>query len=107
MDYDTLVQNVTFNKGDTSRVVYVTINDDTMPENDELFEVFIKTIPDYPDVVIGQPSVATGTILDNDLPSKTIKIVTSKLMISFYVSTHCIHIILYAHTHSLYNYIHN
>lgn len=48
----------------------VTIVNDTLPEIDESFEVVLKSLPDFPNVTIGVPSVAVGTIFDDDLPGK-------------------------------------
>ena len=70
VDYITFAQNVTFESGEDTAVFSVTIANDEIPEIDESFEVFIK---DSPNVNIGEPSVAVGTILDEDLPSKFLK----------------------------------
>ena len=61
---------LTFNANDNSQVVFVNITDDLIAESDEMFEVFLKLIPDSPNVILGNPSVATGIILDNEIPSK-------------------------------------
>lgn len=45
--------------------------DDGVAEGNESFEVFLKVLPESPDVVIGQPSVATGVIIDDEVLSKT------------------------------------
>ena len=46
--------------------------DNNIAESDESFEVFLKLIPNNPyDVKIGEPSVVTVTIYDNEVPSKT------------------------------------
>ena len=55
-----------FDSGDSSQVVTVDIIDDQISESDESFEVFLKPIPDTSNVIIGEPSVAVGTILDDD-----------------------------------------
>ena len=55
-----------------SNVFTVTIFNDSLAESDESFEVFLKLHPDSPDVIIGEPSVATGTIFDDEAPSKTV-----------------------------------
>lgn len=71
VDYDNLTALiVTFNIGEISRVISVTITDDGVAEDDESFEVFLKPIPDTTDVIIGEPSVAVGIIVDNDTTSK-------------------------------------
>ena len=70
MDYDSLVLNITFDGGEVSKIFTVNITNDFIPESEELFEVFLKTIPGNLAVVIGEPSVATGTILDDEVPSK-------------------------------------
>jgi len=71
VDYVTLVQNITFNIGGDPIIVSVDIVNDTISEPDETFEIFLKPLPGD-DVVIGQPSVATGTIFDDERPSKTL-----------------------------------
>jgi len=70
IDYITLVQNITFSSGVNSATISVDIVNDTIPESDETFEVFLKALPGN-DVVIGEPSVAVGTIFDDEIPSKT------------------------------------
>jgi len=65
-----LVQNIVFNVGSDSVIVSVEIVNDTISEPDETFEVFLKPLPGD-DVVIGEPSVAIGTIFDDEVPSKT------------------------------------
>ena len=59
-----------FNPGESSQVIFVEINDDRIVEFDEDFEVFLMVIPDSPNVVLGNPSVATGIIIDDDALSK-------------------------------------
>ena len=72
VDYISLVQNLTFNGGVNSRTFIVNIENDTIAENDETFEVILKPIPNSPfDVIIGEPSIATGIIFDDEIPSKT------------------------------------
>ena len=70
VDYVTLVENVIFNGDENSRIVSVDIMDDGIFEGDEQFEVFLKTLPESPDVILGDPNIATGTILDDERPSK-------------------------------------
>ena len=70
VDYVTLVQNITFESGEQRKDFNVTILNDARPEIDESFEVILESLPDFPDVNIGVPSVAVGTILDDDLPGK-------------------------------------
>ena len=65
-----MVRNITFNSGVISNVFTVTIINNPIAESDESFEVFLKQLPDSPDVIIGEPSVATGTIFDDEIPSK-------------------------------------
>jgi len=65
-----LVQNITFNSGVNSAIIFVDIVNDTIPESDETFEVFLKPLPGN-NVVIGELSVAVGTIFDDEIPSKT------------------------------------
>jgi len=70
VDFVTLVQNIVFNVGSDSVIVSVEIVNDTISEPDESFEIFLKPLPGN-GVVIGEPSVATGTIFDDERPSKT------------------------------------
>ena len=69
-----MVQDIIFDIGEISKVFTVNIINDTVAESDESFEVFLKLIPDSSDVIIGEPSVATGTIFDDEIPSKTFTI---------------------------------
>ena len=66
-----MVQDITFNSGEISRTFVVDILNDTIAESDESFEVFLKLTPDSSGARIGEPSVATGTIFDDEIPSKT------------------------------------
>ena len=70
IDYVTLVQNIVFVSGETSNVFTVTIINDTIAESNELFEVFLKLLPGSTGVAIGQPSIATGIIVDDEVPGK-------------------------------------
>jgi len=70
IDYVTLVQNITFSSVVDSTIISVDIVNDTIPESDETFEVFLKPLPGD-DVVIGERSVAVGTIFDDEIPSET------------------------------------
>jgi len=66
-----VVNNITFNSGVNSTTFDVPITNDDIPENDETFEVFLKNIPDSPNnVIFADPSVAVGTIFDDEIPSK-------------------------------------
>ena len=68
-----MVINITFNSGENSSVVAVPITNDVLPEADETFEVFLKNIPGSPyNVILDDPSVAVGTIIDNRIPSENI-----------------------------------
>ena len=67
-----LVQNITFASGVISNVFTVTIINDSLSESDESFEVFLKFLPSSEGFMLGQPSVATGTIIDNEIPGKTV-----------------------------------
>ena len=62
---------LTFNGSDNSQVVSINITDDLIAESNELFEIFLKLIPYSPNVILGNPSVAIGTIFDDEIPSKT------------------------------------
>ena len=55
-----------FNPGEDSKDIFVNITDDLIVERDELFEVFLQRTPDSPNVILGNPSVATGIIIDDD-----------------------------------------
>ena len=66
-----MVTNITFNNGDNSHDFVVPITNDGIREADETFEVFLKNIPDSPyNVIFADPSVAVGTIIDNEIPSE-------------------------------------
>ena len=66
-----MVTNITFNNGDNRQVFAVPITNDDIAEADETFEVFLKNIPDSPyNVIFADPSVAVGTIFDNEIPSE-------------------------------------
>ena len=66
-----MVINITFSSGDNSFVFAVPITNDIIPEADETFEVFLKNITGSPyDVIFADPSVAVGTIIDDDMPSE-------------------------------------
>ena len=81
VDYFTLVQNITFESGETLKVFNVSIVNDTLPEINESFEVVLMSLPDFPDVNIGVPSVAIGTIFDDDLPGKHFIMLNSSLIV--------------------------
>ena len=71
VDYTSVVINITFNSGENSSVVAVPITNDVLPEADETFEVFLKNITGSPyDVIFADPSVAVGTIIDDEIPSE-------------------------------------
>jgi len=66
-----VVTNITFNNGVNSNVFDVPITNDDIPEANETFEVFLKKLPDSPlNVIFDDPSVAVGTIFDDEIPSK-------------------------------------
>ena len=65
-----MVLNITFDSGEVSSIFAVNIINDSIAESEESFEVFLKLIPGSSGVVIGEPSVATGTIFDDEIPSK-------------------------------------
>ena len=72
VNYVSLVKTIlTFNGSDNSQVVSINITDDLIAESNKLFEIFLKLIPDSPNVILGNPSVAIGTIFDDEIPSKT------------------------------------
>ena len=71
VDYVTVVQDITFASGEISKVFTVDIINDTIAESEESFEVFLKLISGSSGVIIGEPSVATGTIIDDEVLSKT------------------------------------
>ena len=71
VDYISLVQNLTFNGKTGRRTFSVSIINDTLAKDDEICEVFLKPIPGSPfNVMVDGPSVATGIIFDDDMPSK-------------------------------------
>lgn len=70
-DYVSTVQNITFDNVD-SRNFSVDLVDNQIAESDESFEVFLTLIPNSPyDVKLDEPSVATVTIYDDEVPSET------------------------------------
>ena len=69
-DYINSIQNITFDNAD-SRNFSVALVDNNIAESDESFEVFLQLIPDSPyDVILGEPSVATVIINDDEVPSE-------------------------------------
>ena len=93
-----MVQDITFDSGVDQVTFSVAIISDEIAEGNETFEVFLK---DNPNVVIGEPSVAVGTIIDDDEISKYLY-----FMMDFYLqSTHVMmykyvfHVIRKMHTH--------
>ncbi len=71
---------LTFNPVDAQRVVQVTVNGDTTPENNESFEVRLSN----PTNAVIQDGVGVGTILTDDfLPP----VITSSLTVSGFVGT--------------------
>ena len=71
VDYTSVVTNITFDNGDDSHIFPVPITNDLIREANETFEVFLKNIPDSPyNVIFDEPSVAVGTIFDDEMPSK-------------------------------------
>ena len=70
VDYVPAVLDITFDGVVDMQTISIIIADDIIFEGDEQFELVLKEIPDSPyDVIIRQP-VATGIIIDNDVPSK-------------------------------------
>jgi len=71
VDYTSVITNITFNNGDNGIVFAVPITNDDIAEADETFEVFLKNIPDNPyKIIFDDPSVAVGTIFDDEIPSE-------------------------------------
>ena len=68
MDYTAVTsQTVTFAPGETCVSVVVSVTDDEELEEDETFVGVLKTSGSTPDnVLIGTPSMAVGTIIDDD-----------------------------------------
>ena len=97
IDYTPLDQVIVFNPGQDSIVFYVNITDDLIVEGDEQFEVFLKLSPDSPNVILGNPSVATGIIIDDDKLSM-------HFIMEFHFSTYSCSLILlylcYIHTYA-------
>ena len=60
------MEDIVFNPDEVSKVIYVNITDDLIVERNESFEVFLKLTPESPNVILGNPSVATGIIIDDD-----------------------------------------
>ena len=66
VDYDSGPYTVTFTAGQTSTSFNVSINDDNILENTEMFTLDINpsTLPNR--VTVGNPGEATVTIMDTD-----------------------------------------
>src|SRR5262249_42114227 len=62
-DYTAASGTLTFNPGETSKTVNVAVLGDLADENDETFTL---SLTGGTNVTLGNPSTATGTILDND-----------------------------------------
>ena len=73
MDYTAVTsQTVTFAPGETCVSVVVSVTDDEVHEKDETFVGSLKRGSSTPDnVLIGNPSMAVATIIDDDDLSKT------------------------------------
>ena len=81
VDYVTLVQNITFDSGESSQDFSIAIINDQIAESDETFEVFLKSLSDSPyDVRIDEGSVAVGIIFDDEIPSKLLLYVYNTLL---------------------------
>ena len=66
-------ETVTFAPGETCVSVVVSVTDDEVHEKDETFVGLLKTSNSTPDnVLIGEPSMAGGIIIDDDDLSKNI-----------------------------------
>jgi len=68
VDYTAITsETVTFPPGETCVVVVVSVTDDTVLEEDETFIGLLKTSNLTPgNVFVGDPSMAVGTIIDDD-----------------------------------------
>jgi len=66
LDYDSEVQDVTFTPGQIYATANINIIDDANVEGDEFFDIFIVDSTLSADVIIGNSSQATVTIVDND-----------------------------------------
>ena len=69
-DYIPCIHNATFQAGETSKVVYISITPDSLVEEDEIFWVKLKALPDQP-LTMSLSDSAQGIIIDDD--SKEIK----------------------------------
>ena len=65
-DYITLVEDLVFNIGEDLQVFSVDIINDTIVEDPEVFEVFLKVTDDDPNVRISGPNPVVVTIIDDD-----------------------------------------
>jgi len=69
-DYTSVVTTIIFNSGVNSIAFTVPIINDNIVEADETFEVFLWNIPHSSyNVIFDDPSVAVGTIFDDEIPS--------------------------------------
>ena len=64
VDYTAKSGLVTFNVGESFKIIDIPILNDTLDENDEAFTVVLTDLP--PDVTLGTPSTTTVTIKDDD-----------------------------------------
>lgn len=71
VDYTAADIVVTFPPGEDCVLVNVGITDDTINEENETFIGILKTLDATPgNIIIGKPSRAVGTIIDDDIISK-------------------------------------
>ena len=68
-DYTSESGSMSFPMGETTRIINLTIKEDSTVEGSETFSV---TLSSPTNAVLGSPKVAVVTITDNDLPSATV-----------------------------------
>jgi len=69
VDYESGTFDVTFDVGDTSAEISITITEDSVDEGSEEFGLVLKRADDTPDLMqIVNPMEAIGIIVDNDEP---------------------------------------
>ena len=64
-DYIPCIHNVTFQAGETSKVVYISITPDFLMEENEMFWVKLKALSDQP-LTVPLYNSAQGIIIDDD-----------------------------------------
>ena len=83
VDFDSSRRNVVFNRRSTTESISIRIADDDISEPMENFSLAIEIPTEFSNigVVLGDPAVATGFIIDND--GKDIIVISKKYWVCF------------------------